>query len=95
MHVKQQGNDLMINPWCNEQQNAQLLQDELTCKSMQLKEIDQRASRVKARRAKYREIQDWQERSPQAKEVGGSRLPGTGDCELRHNSLEPKLSQVN
>jgi len=61
-------------------------------KSMQLKEIDHRASRVKARRAKYREIQDWQERSPQAKEVGGSRLPGTGVCELPHNSLEPKLS---
>ena len=61
-------------------------------KSMHLKEIDQRASRVKARRAKHREIQDWQERSPQAKEVGGSRLQGNGNCETRQNSLEPKLS---
>ena len=94
MHVKQQGNDLMTIPWCNEQQNAQMLQDELTCKTSlcELKEADQRASRVKARRAKYREIQEWQERNPQAKEVGGSRLPGTGDCEMHQNSLEPKLS---
>jgi len=68
MYVKQQDNDLMINPWCNEQQNAQMLQDELTCKTSlcDLKQVDQRASRVKARRAKYREVQDWQERSPQA-----------------------------
>ena len=85
MYVKQQGNDLMINPWCNEQQNAQMLQDELKCKQVcartcktgyearlmgslisgslisELKEAYQRASRVKARRAKYREVQDWQE----------------------------------
>jgi len=65
MYDKQQGNYLVINPWCNEQQNEQMLQD-MQNKSMQLKEGDQRASRVKARRAKYREIQDWQERSPQA-----------------------------
>jgi len=32
--LKQQGNDLMINPWCNEQQNAQILQDELKCKQV-------------------------------------------------------------
>jgi len=46
----------------------------------------------KTRGAKWREIQEWQERSPQAKEVGGSRMPGTGDCEMGQNSLEPKLS---
>ena len=94
MHVKQQGKDFMIIPWCNEQQNAQLLQDELTCKTRlcKLKEADQRASRVKAREAKWREIQEWQERSPQDKEVGGSRMPGIGDCERGQNSPEPKLS---
>ena len=49
MHVKQQGKDFMIIPWCSEEHNAQLLQDELTCKTRvcQLKEGDQRASRVK------------------------------------------------
>jgi len=35
MYLKQQGTDLMINhPWCNEQQNAQMLQDELKCKQV-------------------------------------------------------------
>ena len=86
--------DFTIIPWCNEQQNAQLLQDELTCKTRlcELKEADQRASRVKARAAKWREIQEWQEQCPQAKEVSGSRMPGTGHCEMGQNSLEPKLS---
>jgi len=94
MHVKQQGNDFMIIPWCNEKQNAQMLQDEPTCKTMQceLKEANQRASRAKARGAKWHEIQEWQERSPKAKEVGGSRMPDTSDCEMRQNSLEPQLS---
>jgi len=68
MYVKQQGNDPMMNPWCNEQQNAQMLQDEVTCKTSlcELKEVDQIASRVKARRTKCREVQDRQEQSPQA-----------------------------
>jgi len=94
MHVKQQGKDFTIIPWCNEQQNAQLLQDKLTCKTRlcELKEANQRASRVKARGAKWREIQEWQEQSPQAKEVGGSRMQGTDDCERGQKSPEPKLS---
>jgi len=30
MYLKQQGNDFMTNPWCNEQQkNAQMLQDKM------------------------------------------------------------------
>jgi len=61
MQVKQQGKDFMIIPWCNEQRNAQLLQNELTCKTRlcKLKEADQRASRVKARGAKVaREIEE-------------------------------------
>jgi len=54
MHIKQQGKDFMIIPWCNEQQNAQLPQNELTYKTRlcKLKEADQRASRVKAREVK-------------------------------------------
>jgi len=71
-----------------------MLQD-MQNKSMQLKEGDQRASRVQARRAKYREIQDDRNgalKPTLIKEVGGSRLQDNGNCETRQNSLEPKLS---
>jgi len=40
MYVKQQGNDLMINPWWNDQQNAQMLQDELKCKQSLCKDLE-------------------------------------------------------
>jgi len=48
--------------------------------------------KCKSTRAKWREIQEWQEQSPQAKEVGGSRMQGTGDRQRGQKSPEPKLS---
>jgi len=88
MYVKQQGNDLMTNPWCNEQQNAQMLQGELKCKQVYARTWKTRyEARLTGKlnwRAEGSRPESIKSESTKSKAPGGTRL--TGDYETEPSS---------